>query len=89
MILSAALAITNAVLFVVCRACSGCWDWLEPVPTGAFAERVSNQAEPKKGPKATLFNVVLGGGQECSGSVTLITYQSHAGNKLPTFLADG
>ena len=34
MILSAALAITNAVLFIVCRACSGCWDWLEPVPTG-------------------------------------------------------
>ena len=31
---SAAVAITNAVLFVVCRAYSGCWDWLEPVPTG-------------------------------------------------------
>ena len=37
MILSAALAITNAVLFIVCRACSGCWDWLEPVPNGPLA----------------------------------------------------
>ena len=51
------VAITNAVLSVVCRACSGCWDWLEPVPTGAFAERFFCCAEPKKGParKATRF----------------------------------
>ena len=41
MILSAALAITNAVLFIVCRACSGCWDWLEPVPTGLLAVSVA------------------------------------------------
>ena len=68
--------------------CSLCVVRVQGVGTG-FRAACVDQAEPKKGPKATLFNVVLGGGQECSGSVTLITYQSHAGNKLPTFLADG
>ena len=50
---------------------SGCWDWLEPVPTGP-SRSVSNQAEPKKGPKATFANVVLRGGQECSENTVKI-----------------
>ena len=57
-ILSAAVAITNAVLFVVCRAYSGCWDWLEPVPTGHRGACVES-GRTKKGPEC---NVVLGGG---------------------------
>ena len=54
MILSAALAITNAVLFIVCRACSGCWDWLEPVPTGLLAVSVAALRSPFLVPKDTL-----------------------------------
>ena len=57
-ILSAAVEITNAVLFVVCRACSGCWDWLEPVPTGHRGACVES-GRTKKGPEC---NVVLEGG---------------------------
>ena len=53
MILSAALAITNAVLFIVCRACSGCWDWLEPVPTGPLAVSVAALRSPFLVPKDT------------------------------------
>ena len=71
-ILSAAAAITNApVLFVVCRAYSGCWDWLEPVPTGPSRSVCRIRQNQKRARKPRFANVVLGGGQECSAQYSI------------------
>ena len=48
-------------MLIVCRACSGCWDWLEPVPTASRGE-CGGSPKPFFGSERHTLNCRSGGG---------------------------